>query len=316
MEDVADDATDSDDLDIAKAVRKDLGHDDSLRESSSLRRNDHSTNVVEDGGASSGSDFADNNDEDAQGTPRSPRGHASRPGGAKVQWSEDDDEAYDRFQKRKSIKRKRAAASTRRAKALDQKGDISKGVRQKRLKLDGIDAGDRKADEKKKEMQHWEKESDDDQLMEYTLPDYLQKRRAKFDERYQKMAELGLRVPPRYEDVSFSDDENLEDLVERPDFPKGKPAAPYRDKHLPKSLGIIPAAISQWLRGYQVDGTAFLHALFVYQTGGVLGDDMGLGKTVQVWKSRIVLLNLLVRTISKDCVGDCILNGSVWENRG
>lgn len=117
--------------------------------------------------------------------------------------------------------------------------------------------------------------------MEYTLPDYLQNRRARFDKRMEKLKELGLRLPPTY-DVEFSDDERLSDLVERPDFPRGKPAAPYKDKQLPKSLGLIPAPIAQWLRDYQVEGTAFLHALFVYQTGGILGDDMGLGKTVQV----------------------------------
>jgi superfamily II DNA or RNA helicase len=31
-----------------------------------------------------------------------------------------------------------------------------------------------------------------------------------------------------------------------------------------------------------VEGVAFLHEMFVYQKGGVLGDDMGLGKTIQV----------------------------------
>src|SRR5947208_16523103 len=51
---------------------------------------------------------------------------------------------------------------------------------------------------------------------------------------------------------------------------------------LPYSLGVLPAPIAQWLRDYQVDGVAFLHELFVYQKGGILGDDMGLGKTIQV----------------------------------
>ena len=118
--------------------------------------------------------------------------------------------------------------------------------------------------------------------MEYTLPDYLKNRRARFDRRTEKLQAAGLKLPPKYDDIDFSDDEKLEDLAEKPNFPRGKPAAPYKDKQLPKSLGLIPAPIAQWLRDYQVEGTAFLHALFVYQTGGILGDDMGLGKTVQV----------------------------------
>ena len=48
------------------------------------------------------------------------------------------------------------------------------------------------------------------------------------------------------------------------------------------SAGVIPAPIAQYLRDYQVAGVKFLHRLFVYQRGGILGDDMGLGKTVQV----------------------------------
>lgn len=140
--------------------------------------------------------------------------------------------------------------------------------------------GNRKGEEKIEKQ--WGDESDDDQLMEYTLPDYLKNRRARFDKRTEKLQAAGLRLPPKYDEIDFSDDERLGDLAERPDFPRGKPAAPYEDKQLPKSLGIIPAPIAQWLRDYQVEGTAFLHALFVYQTGGILGDDMGLGKTVQV----------------------------------
>jgi SNF2 family DNA or RNA helicase len=38
----------------------------------------------------------------------------------------------------------------------------------------------------------------------------------------------------------------------------------------------------QWLRDYQVDRAAFLHELFVYQKGSILGDGMDLGKTIQV----------------------------------
>ena len=194
-----------------------------------------------------------------------------------MDWSEDEDseEAYKKFRNRKSIKRKKAAASTRRAKGVENET----GIGGKQKKLDGDGKG--KAKGKAKEKQ-WGDLSEDDQLMEYTLPDYLQKRRARFDRRTERLKEAGLRLPPSYDGIEFSDDERLADLAEKPNFPRGKPAAPYKDEQLPKSLGLIPAPIAQWLRGYQVDGTAFLHALFVYQTGGILGDDMGLGKTVQV----------------------------------
>lgn len=187
--------------------------------------------------------------------------------GEKVDWSDDDsEEAYKKFKNRKSDKRKKAAASTRKAKAVEKDNGIV-GKKQKKI------AGDEKG--KSGKERRWGDESDDDQLMEYTLPDYLQNRRARFDRRMDKLQAAGLKLPPKYDNVEFSDDERLEELGERPDFPKGKPVAPYKDKQLPNSLGLIPAPIAQWLRDYQVEGTAFLHALFVYQSGGILGDDMG-----------------------------------------
>ncbi|KAL9130282.1 MAG: hypothetical protein Q9217_001493 [Psora testacea] len=203
------------------------------------------------------------------------KGHCKDAHGRKVDWSDDQDSdhAYKKFKNRKSVKRRKAAASTRKAKAVEKETGV--GRRQKKLNYNGKSKGKAKAKE-------WAEQSDDDQLMEYTLPDYLQNRRAKFDRRTEKLKEAGLRLPPSYDDIEFSDDERLADLAEKPDFPRGRPAAPYKDKQLPKSLGLIPAPIAQWLRDYQVEGTAFLHALFVYQSGGILGDDMGLGKTVQV----------------------------------
>jgi SNF2 family DNA or RNA helicase len=89
-----------------------------------------------------------------------------------------------------------------------------------------------------------------------------------------------LRLPPRYDDIEFSDDERLEELEERPNL-KFPPSRPYKDVELCHSAGVIPASIAQYLRDYQIDGAAFLHELFVYQRGGILGDDMGLGKTIQ-----------------------------------
>lgn len=188
--------------------------------------------------------------------------------------SEGSEDAYNKFKNRKSGKRKKAAASTRKAKAVEQESGI--GQKPKTSAKNGKSKG-------RPKQRQWGDESDeDDHLMEYTLPDFLQKRRAKFDKRTEKLKEAGLRLPPSYDDVLFSDDEHLEELAERPDFPRVETSAPYKDKQMPKSLGLIPAPIAQWLRDYQVEGTEFLHCLFVYQTGGILGDDMGLGKTVQV----------------------------------
>jgi len=274
MEDVTANLTDSDnDLDIRKAVRKDLGHEDYITSGTSkTNAHEYSSLTIDSGvvGTESGSGSEGLDDRSA---PPKPQGHAARPAGERVDWSdEDSEEAYKSFKSRKSVKRKRAAASTRKAKAVESETTVGK----KQTKIAGKGKG------KDKEEKKWGDMSEDDQLMEYTLPDYLQDRRKRFDKRTEKLQAAGLKLPPKYDDVEFSDDERLEELQERPDFPKGKASAPYRDKQLPKSLGLVPAPIAQWLRDYQVEGTAFLHGLFIYQTGGILGDDMGLGKTVQV----------------------------------
>ena len=124
--------------------------------------------------------------------------------------------------------------------------------------------------------------SADEDAHEQNLPEYLKERRTRADQRVQDLKEAGLRLPPQYDDIFFSDDEILEQLDERPNFPRTNKSAKYEDVQLPYSAGILPAPIAQWLRSYQVDGASFLHKLFVYQEGGVLGDDMGLGKTIQV----------------------------------
>jgi len=190
-----------------------------------------------------------------------------------VNWSDDDDGegAYENFRKRKSRKRKRAAASTRMAKAIESENATGKKPRKTKTA---------KGSTAKKTSD--DADGSDDNLMEYTLPEYLQSRRARFDKRTEVLKQAGLKLPPSFDDIEFSDDERLEHLQERPDFPKAKSSAPYKDIQLPYSLGLIPAPIAQWLRDYQVQGVSFLHKLFVYQTGGVLGDDMGLGKTIQV----------------------------------
>lgn len=118
------------------------------------------------------------------------------------------------------------------------------------------------------------------------LPHHLRERKDALD---RAKATLGgddklyeaLRLPPDYEDIHFSDDERLEDLVSKPVL-KTTPCAPYKDILLTSSLGSIPCSIAQYLRDYQVEGAEFLHRNFVFQEGCILGDDMGLGKTVQV----------------------------------
>ncbi|KAF2095419.1 hypothetical protein NA57DRAFT_44686 [Rhizodiscina lignyota] len=126
------------------------------------------------------------------------------------------------------------------------------------------------------------KHSDSDQLPDEVLPDYVKTRKTKFEKIQKKLGEAGLKLPPRYDDIEFSDDERLGDLQERPVLPHLKPCTPYEDITLQYSAGLIPASIAQWLRDYQVEGVAFLHESFVYQRGCILGDDMGLGKTIQV----------------------------------
>lgn len=182
----------------------------------------------------------------------------------------DGEAAYQRFKSRKSLKRKRAAASSRRVREA------------KRSSVVGRRTGENKRAKRQRPMREYDDVSSEDDMMEYTLPDYLQGRRATFDRRREHLKQAGLRLPPTFDEVDFSDDERLESLKERPDFSRIAPSREYKDIQLPFSLGLIPAPIAQWLRDYQVSGAEFLHELFVYQKGGILGDDMGLGKTVQV----------------------------------
>jgi len=125
---------------------------------------------------------------------------------------------------------------------------------------------------------------DDDDAAAY-IPDYLQERRKQFDKNRDRLKEAGLKLPPDYGDIYFSDDEILSKFEERPKFDDAsgiKPSRPYKDVELEYSAGVIPASIAQYLRDYQIEGVKFLHQRFVYQKGAILGDDMGLGKTVQV----------------------------------
>ena len=192
--------------------------------------------------------------------------------GYKVNFSdgEDEDGAYEKFKNRKKEKRQKTAAAK---KKRHQKVKQNLDTRRKEQHAGGSSKGKERA---------WGDDSDDDMVLS-EIPEYLVKRRKEFDRQYEALNAAGLAIPPRYSDINFSDDERLADLEERPDFPPTvEPSRPYKDVQLPRSAGVIPASISQYLRDYQIDGVAFLHELFVYQKGGILGDDMGLGKTVQV----------------------------------
>ncbi|KAJ6131515.1 DNA excision repair protein ERCC-6-like 2 [Penicillium sp. IBT 18751x] len=182
--------------------------------------------------------------------------------------------AYKKFKQRKSVKRKQSAAATRKAK-MPKKEPRNSEVIVGRVKQE------QSRSESTRPLQYGNLSSEDEP-MEYTLPAYLKQRRLQFDRKKENLQAMGLRLPPSYDDVEFSDNECLESLQEKPSFPGRTPVREYKDITLPYSLGIIPAPIAQWLRQYQVEGVAFLHELFVYQKGGVLGDDMGLGKTIQV----------------------------------
>ncbi|KAJ6020512.1 DNA excision repair protein ERCC-6-like 2 [Penicillium herquei] len=190
----------------------------------------------------------------------------------------DGEAAYKKFKERKSVKRRQSAAATRKAK-------IPKLPKRERP-ADDLIVGLVKAEVSTSTSKRTQKEygdvSSEDELMEYTLPVHLKKRRNDFDRKQEDLQEYGLKLPPSYDDVDFSDDERMEELQERPSFPGRSPAREYKDIPLTYSLGLIPAPIAQWLRQYQVEGVAFLHEKFVYQKGGILGDDMGLGKTIQV----------------------------------
>lgn len=184
-----------------------------------------------------------------------------------------------KFRGRRGEARKRATASTKRAKAIDAENHPPPNKAE-----EGHTGVGRQAKKRRPTGQRakYDDVPSDEEGMDHTMPDYLQQRRNTFNERAEKMKEAGLVLPPSYDDIYFSDNERIKVLKERPDFPKITPPAPYKDIELPYSLGIIPAPIAQYLRDYQVKGAAFLHELFVYQKGGILGDDMGLGKTIQV----------------------------------
>ncbi|KAJ4368624.1 hypothetical protein N0V86_009531 [Didymella sp. IMI 355093] len=190
------------------------------------------------------------------------------------EWSEEDTRAaYENWKNRKTLKRKRAAAETvrirqqKKSKAAAATSIVGRKPPPKSKQQNARDiafstdsvAGD----------------ADDATYLDDPIPEYVTSRQKTL----KKLHEAGLRYPPSYEDIEFSDSET----EDKPQLDKA--VKPQRGKlkiKLHESGGVIPAPIAQWLRDYQVDGVRFLHERFVKQTGAILGDDMGLGKTIQV----------------------------------
>lgn len=190
---------------------------------------------------------------------------------AKVEWTDDSDDAYQKFKQRHKSKRRTVAKGKKEAKKKyeDGKGKNKKsGAAAPRTAAKSMDGP-----------------TAPDDYVDPDIPDYIRQRRQEFDHSREILKEAGLRLPPDYGDIEFSDDERRKRLEERPSFDESsgiKPSREYKDIELEFSAGLIPASIAQYLRDYQIDGAKYLHQLFVYQKGGILGDDMGLGKTIQV----------------------------------
>lgn len=190
---------------------------------------------------------------------------------AKVEWTDDSDDAYQKFKKRHKTKRRTVAKGKKEAK---KKYEDGKGKNKK-----SGEAAPRTA------AKSMDGPTAPDDYVDPDIPDYIRQRRQEFDRNREILKEAGLRLPPDYGDIEFSDDERRKKLEERPSFDESsgiKPSREYKDIELEYSAGLIPASIAQYLRDYQIDGAKYLHQLFVYQKGGILGDDMGLGKTIQV----------------------------------
>ena len=178
-------------------------------------------------------------------------------------FADEPDDFYEKFQQSKKRKRAKTGRPPKARKSAagaseDGKGKGEKGVKDEDF-LDGED------------------------LARDLVPEHIHERRRLFEENRRLLREAGLKLPPDYTDIDFSDEERDPRALERrPAFDNIEPCRPYKDIILDTSAGRIPASIAQYLRDYQVEGVKFLHYHFVYQTGCILGDDMGLGKTIQV----------------------------------
>jgi SNF2 family DNA or RNA helicase len=184
------------------------------------------------------------------------------------EWSDEDPRAtYAEWKNRKTLKRKLVAAETNRIRA------------QKKSKAAAASSiiGRKHTQKRREQRDRTGLSSDpiDATFLDDPIPDYVILRQKNL----KKLHEAGLRFPPSYEDIDFSDS----DSEQKPLLDKViKPQRRKKDITLADSGAIIPAPIAQWLRDYQVQGVEFLHQRFVKQTGAILGDDMGLGKTIQV----------------------------------
>ncbi|OIW23660.1 hypothetical protein CONLIGDRAFT_585519 [Coniochaeta ligniaria NRRL 30616] len=190
---------------------------------------------------------------------------------AKVEWTDDSDDAYSKFKERHKTKRR----------------TVAKGKKEAKKKYEGSKAKNKKsgATVPRTAAKSMDGPSAPDDYVDPDIPDYIRQRRQDFERGREILKEAGLKLPPDYEDIEFSDDERRKKLEERPKFDESsgiKPSREYKDIELEYSAGLIPASIAQYLRDYQIEGAKYLHQLFVYQKGGILGDDMGLGKTIQV----------------------------------
>ena len=259
----------SDDLDMVKGTGKETSFDEYIN---SVEAGKEVVEVSSEDGMESGQDSADD-----IGFKRKRSAYRKKQG-EKIAFDdeEDSDNAYNQFKKRKTVARRKTAASNKRAKEKF----AAKGSMVGRKPKTVIPVKDTRKN--KGRDGDLSEEDEDEALMETTLPEYLKQRRSRWDRKREEMGIDGLQVPPSYNDVDFSDDERLADLHERPRLVNQTPKFEYKDIYLPYSQGIIPAPIAQWLRPYQVAGVEFMHELFIYQKGGILGDDMGLGKTIQV----------------------------------
>jgi DNA excision repair protein ERCC-6-like 2 len=185
-----------------------------------------------------------------------------------VQWTDDSDGINNEDAKKckgNAIETRRKSSGKNRAKVTDPRRR-----RRSKKRKSGVSSPD---------------EEDPEELLPGYLQERLQERRLVFNENYEILQEAGLRLPPDYSDICFSDDERLETLEEKPKFDEKsgvRPCREYKDVILEQSAGVVPASIARYLRDYQIEGVKFLHRQFVYQEGCILGDDMGLGKTVQV----------------------------------
>ncbi|KAF2677380.1 hypothetical protein K458DRAFT_350411 [Lentithecium fluviatile CBS 122367] len=187
--------------------------------------------------------------------------------------NDDGTTAYTNWKARSTLKRKRAAAETNRIRAQKKSrvavatSIVGRKALPKKVENEKVGFGTDSVAE--------DTDIKDATYLDEPIPEYIEARKVKL----KKLHEAGLRYPPSYEDIEFSDSES----EEKPILNKAiKTQRAKKDIRLRESGATIPAPISQWLREYQVEGVAFLHERFVRQTGAILGDDMGLGKTIQV----------------------------------